>query len=95
MSDSLRPYGLLPARLLCPWDSPGNYYVPGTKSHNSQEVGIIIISTLQMQKLRQRGDLPEVTQKINELDFSLALTQDQPQPPPCSKMPRCSGVLCL
>ena len=23
MSDSLWPYGLLPARLLCPWDSPG------------------------------------------------------------------------
>ena len=23
MSDSLRPYGLQPARLLCPWDSPG------------------------------------------------------------------------
>ena len=23
MSDSLRPYGLYPARLLCPWDSPG------------------------------------------------------------------------
>ena len=23
MSDSLRPYGLLPTRLLCPWDSPG------------------------------------------------------------------------
>ena len=23
MSDSLRPYGLWPARLLCPWDSPG------------------------------------------------------------------------
>ena len=23
VSDSLRPYGLLPARLLCPWDSPG------------------------------------------------------------------------
>ena len=22
-SDSLRPYGLWPARLLCPWDSPG------------------------------------------------------------------------
>ena len=22
VSDSLRPYGLLPARLLCPWDSP-------------------------------------------------------------------------
>ena len=22
-SDSLRPYGLQPARLLCPWDSPG------------------------------------------------------------------------
>ena len=23
MSDSLRPFGLQPARLLCPWDSPG------------------------------------------------------------------------
>ena len=23
MSDSLRPYGLYPTRLLCPWDSPG------------------------------------------------------------------------
>ena len=23
MSDSLRPRGLQPARLLCPWDSPG------------------------------------------------------------------------
>ena len=23
VSDSLRPYGLEPARLLCPWDSPG------------------------------------------------------------------------
>ena len=23
MSDSLSPYGLQPARLLCPWDSPG------------------------------------------------------------------------
>ena len=23
MSDSVQPYGLWPARLLCPWDSPG------------------------------------------------------------------------
>ena len=23
VSDSLRPYGLYPVRLLCPWDSPG------------------------------------------------------------------------
>ena len=23
VSDSLQPYGLQPARLLCPWDSPG------------------------------------------------------------------------
>ena len=23
MSDSLQPHGLKPARLLCPWDSPG------------------------------------------------------------------------
>ena len=25
MSDSLWPHGLLPARLLCPWDAPGKY----------------------------------------------------------------------
>ena len=24
LSNSLQPYGLYPARLLCPWDSPGN-----------------------------------------------------------------------
>ena len=24
VSDSVRPHGLWPARLLCPWDSPGN-----------------------------------------------------------------------
>ena len=27
MSDSLGPYGLWPARLLCPWDSAGKYTV--------------------------------------------------------------------
>ena len=26
MSDSVRPQGLLPARLLCPWDFPGQEY---------------------------------------------------------------------
>ena len=31
VSDSLRPYGQLPARLLCPWDSPGNN--PGVGCH--------------------------------------------------------------
>ena len=51
--------------------------MPGTKGHNTQEVGIIIF-TLQMQKLRLRSDLTKVTQKISERDFSLALTQDQP-----------------
>ena len=64
--------------LLCPWDSPGNHSVPGTKCRSTQEVGIVITSTLQMQKLRRRGDLPKVTQTISELDFSLTLTQDQP-----------------
>ena len=29
MSDSVRPYGLQPARLLCPWDSPGQSTVVG------------------------------------------------------------------
>ena len=27
----LRPYGLQPARLLCPWDSPGDLPNPGSK----------------------------------------------------------------
>ena len=31
MSDSLRPHGLWPSRLLCPWDSLGNY--TGVGSH--------------------------------------------------------------
>ena len=31
MSDSLRLYGLQPARLLCPWDSPGEN--PGVGGH--------------------------------------------------------------
>ena len=29
LSDSLRPHGLLPARLLCPWDSPGKNTAAG------------------------------------------------------------------
>ena len=32
MSDSLQPHGLLPARLLCPWDSPGQN--PAVGSHS-------------------------------------------------------------
>ena len=32
MSDSLRPHGLQPARLLCPWDSPGKN--TGVGSHS-------------------------------------------------------------
>ena len=31
VSDSLRPHGLQPARLLCPWDSPGKN--PGVGCH--------------------------------------------------------------
>ena len=31
MSDSLRPHGLQPTRLLCPWDFPGNS--PGVDCH--------------------------------------------------------------
>ena len=33
MSDSLRPHGLLPTRLLCPWDSPGKGTGMGCQSH--------------------------------------------------------------
>ena len=33
VSDSLRPHGLLPARLLCPWDSPGKGTGVGCHSH--------------------------------------------------------------
>ena len=32
MSNSLRPHGLQPARLLCPWDSPGKNAVMGSHS---------------------------------------------------------------
>ena len=32
VSDSLRPHGLQPARLLCPWNSPGKN--PGVRSHS-------------------------------------------------------------
>ena len=32
MSDALKPYGLQPARLLCPWDSPGKNS-PGVGCH--------------------------------------------------------------
>ena len=32
MSDSLRPHGLLPTRLLCPWNSPGKNTGMGNQS---------------------------------------------------------------
>ena len=32
LSDSLRPHGLQPARLLCPWDSPGKHTGVGCHS---------------------------------------------------------------
>ena len=30
--DSLQPHGLQPARLLCPWNSPGQYTGVGSRS---------------------------------------------------------------
>ena len=36
MSNSLHPHGLQPARLLCPWDSPGRY--TGVGCHALQRI---------------------------------------------------------
>ena len=36
VSDSLRPHGLQPARLLCPWDSPGKN--TGVGSHSLLQI---------------------------------------------------------
>ena len=44
VSDSLRPHGLEPARLLCPWDSPGKNTSPGDLPDPGAEPGS---STLQ------------------------------------------------
>ena len=33
VSDSLGPHGLQPARLLCPWNSPGKNTVVGCHDH--------------------------------------------------------------
>ena len=32
VSDSLQPYGQVPARLCCPWDSPGNHTEVGCRA---------------------------------------------------------------
>jgi len=46
MSDSLQPYGLKPARLLCPWDFPGKNTGVGRHFLLFVVVGVIIFSNL-------------------------------------------------
>ena len=43
MSNSLRPHGLQPARLLCPWDSPGKNTGVGCHVRNLPDPGISCI----------------------------------------------------
>ena len=52
MSDSLSPYGLQPARLLCPWDSPGKN--PGVGCH---------FAGVQFRRGRSQWDQSKVFQK--------------------------------
>ena len=39
MPDSVQPYGLQPARLLCPWDSPDQNNGVGCPSPGSFDLG--------------------------------------------------------
>ena len=48
LSDSLRPHGLQPARLLCPWDSPGKntgvgcyFLMCNTKAHTFNQLSVL------------------------------------------------------
>ena len=52
MSDSLRPHGLQPASLLCPWDFPGKNTGVGCHSH-LQEIFPIQGSNLSLLHCRQ------------------------------------------
>ena len=44
MSDSVRPYGLQPARLLCSWDSPGKN--TGVGCHFLLQLGPLLLLLL-------------------------------------------------
>ena len=52
VSDSFRPHGLQPARLLCPWDSPGNY--TGVGGHALSPQGIFPTQGLNLDLLHCR-----------------------------------------
>ena len=88
MSDSLKPYGVYPARLLCPWDSPGKDTGVG---HHVLLQGIFLIQAWNLHLLRllhwQAGSLPltppgkstaEWQKEINELkDRAVEITQSE------------------
>ena len=56
VSDSLRPYGLQPARLLCPWDSPGKNAEEGC--HALLQVSHHYLPCFIEEYNRYRADLP-------------------------------------
>ena len=76
MSDSLWLYGPWPARLLCPWDSPGKntgvgYHFPSPNltwdSQNNQQTTSRIMQTSQSQYL------PQELRTIHAFDFTYSL----------------------
>ena len=65
MSDSLRPHGLQPTRLLRPWNFPGK--TTGVGRHHflyriNYEVVILIVLTLQMQTFEHLRKLEPIIQ---------------------------------
>ena len=58
LSDALRPHGLYPARLLCPWDSPGKNIGVGCHLFLQGKQNI------HMQK-NKVGHLPQTILKVN------------------------------
>ena len=55
VSDSLRPHGLWPARLLCPWGSPGE--ITGPNGHFLLQ-GIFLTQGLNLRLLTPQADPP-------------------------------------
>ena len=95
MSDSLRPHGLKPARLLCAWNFPGRNTGMG---YNFLLQGIFLTQGLNPHLLHwQEGPLPLAPpgKPINSLQFSHSVMSDSLQPHrlqharlPCLSPPR-------
>ena len=81
MSDSLRPHGLQPTRLLCPWDSPGkstgvgcHILLQGIFPTQGSNPGLLhcgrVLYQLNHQGLANKCMTSELKSKLRELGFS-------------------------